>query len=67
MGSSEVSTCVVKCSAGLSERVSITIRRYVDDVRFAAYMTLLLITICHILLVLFCIIVNMVYVLYASV
>jgi len=51
---------VVKWSAVLSERVSITIRRYVDDMRFAAYIALLLITICYILLVLFCITVNMV-------
>jgi hypothetical protein len=55
-----VSTIVVKWSEDLNNRMSIISRRCIDNMRFAVYMTLSLITFSRIFLVLFCIIVYMV-------
>jgi hypothetical protein len=60
MGRNELSTSVVKWNEGLRNRVSVIIRRYIDHMILAACVVVSLITIFHILLVLFCIVVYVV-------
>ena len=60
----------MKWSEGLSNKMSIIIRRHKDHINFAAYMTVTIIIFLHIPLVILCIIVRIytwLYVMYVSV
>jgi len=59
MGRGKVSKNVAKWSEGLSNRLCIITRRYVGNIKFAAYMAVTFTTFFHIRLVLLCIIVHM--------
>jgi len=60
MRRSEVSISVLKWTEGLCNSASIIIKRYIDQMKFAAYMAVSFITFLNIPLVLFRIIVYMV-------
>jgi hypothetical protein len=55
-----VSTSVVKCSESLSNMVSNILRKYVDRMKFAAYMASSFITFFHVLFVQFFVIIYVV-------
>jgi len=54
MGKSEVSTSVVKWIEGLRNRVSISIRRYTDHMKFYCFFHILLVLLCFIVYMVVC-------------